>query len=457
MNSSNTILNVDLISLSRKNIVYNPTDLTDTAGKTNIIATTYNSGFPLSHDTYNGMYAASDGNIYYVLCSESISEGGKMYAFNPATNKIIFCGDLTEICGEKGLNTIPQGKSHVVFIENDKKLFFATHIGYYTYDNGMEIKGIPPDGYKEYPGGHLLCYDLETKEFKNLCTAPEKEGVLTMNMDVQRDLIYGITWPKGYFFRYDLKKNEMKNFGLVSSDGENGIGENFRALCRSIAINPDDGTVYFSISEGRIVCCKVGSDQLEVINEEDLKKDYFGCYNPSSPGHMGYNWRQIFWYAPHKCFYGVHGNSGYLFRFTTHDNKIDLITRLTSIPSQRSGMYDQFTYGYLGFALGPDQRTIFYLTGAPMYENGMRVIGKLNSVKGEAKGLEHLHLVTYDLIDHKYQDYGSILFNNGESPLYVNSIAVGLDGKIYFMGRITENGSTRIDLISIHNPLFPEA
>ncbi len=89
-----------------------------------------------------------------------------------------------------------------------------------------------------------------------------------------------------------------------------------------------------------------------------------------------------------------------------------------------------------------------------MYESGKRVEGKLNSAKGEAKGHEHLHLVTYDLVNLKYQDYGPIFFRNGESPLYVNSIAVGLDGKIYFMGRITENGSTRTDLISIPNPLF---
>lgn len=442
-------LNADLISLINRD-----NDEANTGEKRGMIATHYNSGFDLSHDTYNGMYAASDGDIYYVLCSESISEGGKMYAFNPATNKVNFCGDLTELCGEKESNAIPQGKSHVTFVEVDNKLFFSTHIGYYSNIDGMEKMGIPPEGYNEYPGGHLLCYDLVTKEFKNLCTAPQKEGVLAMNMDINRKLIYCITWPKGHFFRYNLRKNEIKNFGPISFDGENGIGENFRALCRSIAINPDDGSVYFSISEGKIIRCMVGSDQLEVINNDDLKKDYFGSYEPSSPGHMGYNWRQIFWYSAHQCFYGVHGNSGYLFKFNTRDNTIEVIERLTSIPSQRSGMYDQFTYGYLGFTLGPDQRTIYYLTGAPMYESGKRVEGKLNSAKGEAKGLEHLHLVTYDLVNLKYQDYGPIFFSNGESPLYVNSIAVGLDGKIYFMGRITENGSTRTDLISIPNPLF---
>ena len=62
-------------------------------------AGTINSGFPLSHDTYNGIHCASDGNIYYVLCSTSKDEGGRMYCFDPSTKKTAFCGDLTWICG----------------------------------------------------------------------------------------------------------------------------------------------------------------------------------------------------------------------------------------------------------------------------------------------------------------------------------------------------------------------
>jgi len=78
-----------------------------------LIATTYNSGFDLAHDTYNGISAASDGKIYYVLCSQAIDIGGQMYSFDPKTSKIEHVGDLTEACGEKDLKTIVQGKSHV--------------------------------------------------------------------------------------------------------------------------------------------------------------------------------------------------------------------------------------------------------------------------------------------------------------------------------------------------------
>jgi hypothetical protein len=168
---------------------------------------------------------------------------------------------------------------------------------------------------------------------------------------------------------------------------------------------------------------------------------------------MAYNWRQVVWYAPDKMFYGVHGNSGYLFRFDPRQPRVEVLDRLTSLPSQRSGMFDEFSYGYLGFTLGPDGHTLHYLTGGPIYVNGRRIVGKASTAKGESKGKEDLHLITYDIRTLKYADHGPILFKDGQRPSYVNSIAVGKDGSVYFLSRITENGHTRTDLIGIPSPL----
>ena len=413
-----------------------------------LIAKTYHSGFPLAHDTYNAISAASDGKIYYVLSSQSIDTGGMMYAFDPRTGRTKLCGDLTEACGEKGSKAIVQGKSHVRFVEWKGKLYFATHVGYYSMVDGMEKMGIPPAGYKPYPGGHLLTYDLTTGHFEDLAIAPHQEGILTMNMDTKRGLIYGITWPTGYFFRYDLATRQLKEIGPVSGKGEDGMGGEFRTLCRALAVDPLDGAVYVTTSEGTIFRCRPGHDQLEPI-EENMKKDYFGIYDPTSPGHMGYNWRQIIWRPGDSSFYGVHGNSGYLFRFDPATEQIEILDRITSEPSRRSGMFDQFSYGYLGFILGPDHRTLYYLTGGPVYEHGRRVAGKDHTAMGEAKGLEDLHLVTYDIPTRSYKDHGAIYYKNGERPLYVNSIAVGADGTVYTLARIEENGQERTDLVSV--------
>jgi len=418
----------------------------------NIVAKTFNSGFAIAHDTYNGLSAASDGKMYYVLCSQSIDEGGQMYSYDPKTDKIQHLADLTEVCGEKGLKAIVQGKSHVKFVESNGKLYFGTHIGYYSMVDGMEKLGIAPAGYKPYPGGHLLAYDMASGKFENLCVAPHQEGILTMNMDTKRGLIYGITWPTGYFFRYNLATKEIKDLGPITGEGENGKGASFRVICRSIAINPEDGTAYMTTSDGTILRCRVGQDVVERVEGEDLKKDYFGTYDPSSAGSMGYNWRQVIWCQADKKFYGVHGNSGYLFSFDPSVPRIEVLDRLTSKVSQRSGMFDQFSYGYLGFTLGADGNTLYYLTGGVIYKDGKRVTGKSSTAMGEAKGLEDLHIITYDIAKGKYQDHGAVFFADGQRPLYVNSIAVGADSTVYTLGRITENGKTRTDLIRIGNP-----
>ncbi len=421
-------------------------------GPKSLTAHTYNSGFNLSHDSYNGIGTASDGKIYYVLSSESIDVGAQIYSYDPATDKITHLGDLTEVCGEKGLKAIPQNKSHVGFWESRGKLYFASHIGYYTIRNGMETVGVPPPGYKVYPGGHFLSYDLAIGKFENYAIAPHLEGIIAMTMDPQRGRLYGLTWPTGYFIYYDLAKKELRDLGRVTALGESVRGPQYRTLCRSLAVDPADGSVYFTTSEGYILRYRYDRDAIEKVEGEDLKKDYFGSYDPTSPGTMAYNWRQVVWYAPDKMVYGVHGNSGYLFRFDPRQPRVEVLDRLTSLPSQRSGVFDEFSYGYLGFTLGPDGHTLHYLTGGPIYVKGRRMVGKASTAKGESKGEEDLHLITYDIPTLKYADHGPIFLEDGQRPSYVNSIAVGKDGSVYFLSRITENGHTRTDLIGIRGP-----
>jgi len=417
-----------------------------------LVARVHDSGFPLAHDTYNGMGTGSDGRIYYVLCTESLDVGAKMYAYDPATDRSRLLGDLTEACGEAGLKAIPQGKSHVNFVESGGKLYFATHVGYYSIVDGMEKIGIPPAGYQPYPGGHFLSYDLASGKFEELGKAPHGEGILTMNMDTNRGRVYGITWPAGHVLRLDLRTRDLKNLGTFAKEGENGRGAEYRTLCRSMAANPADGSVYFSNGDGAIFRYRVDTDAVETVSGEDLRKDYFGLYDPTSPGHMGYNWRQTVWYAPEQAVYGVHGNSGYLFRYVPGRNQVEVLDRLTSAPSQRSGMFDQFSYGYLGFTLGPDSQTLHYLTGGPVYVDGKRVKGKDSTAMGESKGIENLHLITYSIPHRRYTDQGPIFYENGDRPAYVNAIAVGKDGTVYTLARLKRNGKTLTDLISIKGP-----
>jgi hypothetical protein len=420
-----------------------------------LTATNYFSGFEEAHDTYNAISTASDGNIYYVLSSAAFDKGGQVYKYDPLNDKVTLLGDLTEICGEKGEMAISQGKSHVDFYEREGKLYFATHVGYYEMIDGMERLPVnAPEGYKLYPGGHILSYDLTSGKFEDLATAPDGEGIITLTLDKDRGQIFGITWPKGYFIHYDIVSDVLKNLGQFSGNGEAGIpGSDYRVLCRSMFVDQKSGSVYFSTSEGDIHTYSPGADSIKKLEGISLKIDYFGQYDPTRPGSMGYNWRSITWYAPEQVAYGVHGNSGYLFRFDPRKPDIEIVDRITSEPSRKSGMFDQFSYGYLGFEIGPDKHTLYYLTGGPIYIDGKRVKGVDEIAMGAARGLENLHLLTYNIPEHKYADHGPIFYADGARPTYVNSIAVGPEGNVYTLARFEHNGRLIEDLVRIPDPL----
>jgi len=419
-----------------------------------LTAKTFDSGFEWAHDTYNAITVAGNGKIYYVLSSEKHDVAGKMYVYDPTTNAISFLGDLTEVCGEKGKMLIAQGKSHVEFYERGSRLFFSTHVGYYELIDGMDrLPQHAPAGYGLYKGGHILSYDLQTGQFNDHVTIPDGEGVVSMTMDTARGNIFCISWPSGNFIHYNVETGEMNNLGLTAGRGEDGTpGDDFRSLCRSLFVDERDGRVYYSTAEGDLFVYDPLTRSLRKLQDCNLRIDYFGKYDPTQPGSMGYNWRKIFWHPQHGVAYGVHGNSGYLFKFDPLEEKIELIERITSGLSRKSGMFDQFSYGYLGFQLGPDGETIYYLTGGPIYQDGKRIKGEDQIAKGAARGLENLHLITYHLPTHTYKDHGPIFYEDGERPTYVNSIAVGADGTVYTLARFEHEGKVIQDLVKIPNP-----
>src|SRR5256885_14746672 len=108
-----------------------------------LMAKVHNSGFAAAHDSYNCISSATDGKVYYVLSSEVFDVAAQMYSFNPATEAIEHLGDLNEACNQKNAKAIAQGKSHVNFVEANGKLYFATHVGYYSIIDGMEKMGVP--------------------------------------------------------------------------------------------------------------------------------------------------------------------------------------------------------------------------------------------------------------------------------------------------------------------------
>ena len=52
------------------------------------------------------------------------------------------------------------------------KLYFATHVAYYSIEGGKELLGVAPPGYRPYPGGHFLSYDMVAGKFEDIAMGP---------------------------------------------------------------------------------------------------------------------------------------------------------------------------------------------------------------------------------------------------------------------------------------------
>ncbi|MFC1452859.1 hypothetical protein ACFLSJ_05885, partial [Verrucomicrobiota bacterium] len=285
------------------------------------------SGFRMSDANFYSLTRASDNNIYYTLCSHNIDTHGRVYRYNPGADEVTLVGDLGEITGEAGQKTLPQGKSHTPFFEYSGKLFFATQYGFFRVTDEKEELAPLPEGYKPYPGGHFISIDLASPSCDVLATAPKEEGILTMGMDTVRGRMYGLTWPGGLFLAYDLGSGVLRNRGPVSRGGEMGTGDRYFCLCRTFAVFPEDGSVYFTNADGEILRYDWEADLLESVKWAHLRRDILGHWDPHEPGHQGYNWRPCKWHPERRVFFGVHPKSGYLFCFDPRNRKLEYLSR----------------------------------------------------------------------------------------------------------------------------------
>jgi len=409
-----------------------------------IRATAYDSHFPAAAgrgESFNGIGVAQSGIVYYVISSPAYDVPGQMYSLNPKTGVITHIANLNDAVGQQ-IKAVAQGKVHVNFIEDNGKLYFSTHLGYYAHVKGLERASAAPNGYLPYPGGSFVSYDLATGKFEKLATAPDGEGIIAFNMDAKRGRLYGITWPSGYFLRYDLKSATLKNLGTDFLGGEKGtIGSTYRAICRRIVIDPRDGSAYFTTGDGVIHQYNYETDSVQAVPGVSLKKEYFGQFDPAEHG-MAYNWRDALWVPEQNAIYAINGRSGYLVRFDPRVPSVEVLARLTSEAAKQLGMYGGFEYGYLGFVLGPDGHTLYYLTGTPLSSNE-----KAKS-SGEQRYREGCDLITYDIATGVYRDHGQIELADGYPVPPGQSLAMGPDDTLYTIVHFVQNGQARIDLIS---------
>lgn len=391
------------------------------------------AGFLRGDASYHAVTQASNGYVYYVICSHKKNSSARMFRYNPKTERVKTIGILNDIVGEDPQKVFPQGKVHSDLYEHKGKLYFATHTG--AYARGGTSERDP------YPGGHFLSYDLTTGEFHDYGIPEPEQGIVSMNMDTQRERMYGITWPDLMFVYCDIKTGRLKSFGTsVIAPGVKDL-MNVTFGPRSLGLDPRTGNVYWHNMDNTISCYNYEQDSIFVLDQPRLDRPIFRIPNIRNETHVA--WRSIRWSSSLNKFFALTYYSEYLFSFEPQSKKLEIIDRIATESNRKSGTIPN--RGNLAFELSPDGKTVYYMTEERVDEE-------------EGRPTIKLHLITYNIPLRHYTDHGPVELKDGRNPSYCQSLDVGEDGNLYIVSWIpftdfsSEKGKKILALHGIDTP-----
>lgn len=258
-------------------------------------ADVFRCAFPEGEAAYNGIGIGADGTIHFALSSKSKTPG-RIFAFDPQTERVRGVADLGTAFPSNGARAIPQGKVHVDLEPAGDRLYGATHLGYYEPGEAKERPGHAA-GYAPYPGGWFFA--IANGRLLPCAQAPGGEGVITMRVDAARSRAHALTWPSGRLLGVDLPSGRLQDHGPVMGAGEAGSVDagQWRRVCRSLAVHPATGHVFWSDDAGAI--WRLAGDRIETVARLPIADI----------------WRKVCWHPERRIFYGWTWREALLFTF----------------------------------------------------------------------------------------------------------------------------------------------
>ena len=280
--------------------------------------------------SYNTYLVASDGRLYLGTCRQNGS--AHLLAYDPREDKILDLANMDEVIPDYGRGYAGQGKIHTPLCEGaDGKIYGATHMDilYPFWVSFYDVYG--------YQGGHWFCYDPKTGKCTDLGLAIPREGVLTMAMDKERQILYGISWPRGYLLAYDIATGRTENKGRAT------INLSRFMLCMS------DGTVFFTGRNGYITTYQPGKcfiEHLPVRVNRRIGPLYQRDIGPDTVFTAPVEWERA------KSFLAFVFRSGDLFKYDKTEGKIEYYE-----------LFNEETYCNVQSVVASDKKVYYALPG----------------------------------------------------------------------------------------------
>ncbi len=361
---------------------------------------------PANSNAITSLITTYDGKIY----GGTTGEEAYIFLFDPSINKV---RQLGKIPGQESIHhAMVEGKDSLIYFGTGRDMFREIPLSKGGIDEKDPIdKSLWEDilnYYKDYEGGHLYRYNPKKSnrkvklpdmpgEFEDLGIPLAHNSIYALAINPDISEIYGITYPDGHFFIYDVKARKFNDLGTIDPKIVfHGPERYWRSLSRALVCD-DSGRVFMSGTDGVI---KYYSPVSRNILTTDLKipGDYYYIQF-----YQDYAVTEYFAKAPSGLIYG--GTSdGYIFSLDPY--KLNLINYGKVRASRRLRC----------LTVGND--------------------GKVYFMAGERSSSRPCQLYRFDPTSGGFEDLGLLIADR--SPYYYwrgqqfDSMTTGKDGTIYF-------------------------
>lgn len=358
----------------------------------------------LVNSMWGNILLADDGYIYSGGGNhETIGGEVWLFRFDPKTGKSRVCSSISDVLGVRAATTaVGESKIHTRICQGkDGKIYFGTMQGGIGH-----ISKLPhywhPD---QYEGGHLFEYDPCTEITRDLGIPVRCEGLQTMVMDKERNVLYLITWPKKTFLKYDLNTHRTTIYGVFGWSPTSKEKVKIH-LGRELIIT-DKGMIYAINNFG---CLFRYNPDTEVLEDTDImvrENDSLRIHVRTKEG--------IIYFAT---------SLGYLFRMDPETEAIEPMGQVTPYNS----IYTP------NMALSNDETKLYYLAGS----HGAYVGGGMMCVEFDIKKRSHKVM---GILDPRF--YLS----------YCYGVCMDKGGSLVFA---VHGGDPPSSYLAIHDPAHPE-
>jgi hypothetical protein len=218
---------------------------------------------PANSSAITSLLAASNRKIY----GGTSGDDAYLFLYDSSINKVRHLGKIPGqegihhalVEGYDGLIYVGSGRNVLRPVELSKKILPGSHGADRKLWNDIKA------AYAGYAGGHLYRYDPAAD--KNVLLPADKcpvedlgiplagNGVYALTTSPDRRILYGITYPDGHLFVYDIAARKLRDVGEIDNQiSHHGPERDWRSLPRALACD-QSGRVYTSGPGGRLIFC----------------------------------------------------------------------------------------------------------------------------------------------------------------------------------------------------------